>query len=105
MSDQVHSQTGPKIIYSIPKKGHDVVKEQLQLVGVTAMLLAAKYEEQYPPAIDDFVYITENTYSKADIRGMEIKIIHGINFMFGKPICLTFLRRFSKAGQVRVLLD
>lgn len=80
-------------------QAHDVVKEQLQLVGVTAMLLAAKYEEQYPPAIDDFVYMTDNTYSKADIRRMEIKIIHGINFMFGKPICLTFLRRFSKAGQ------
>lgn len=33
----------------------DVSKMQLQLVGVTAMFLASKYEEMYVPAIDDFV--------------------------------------------------
>lgn len=34
---------------------HDVSKMQLQLVGVTAMFLASKYEEMYVPAIEDFV--------------------------------------------------
>ena len=33
--------------------------KQLQLVGVTSMLLASKYEEMYPPEIGDFVYITD----------------------------------------------
>jgi cyclin A len=38
-----------------------VQRGKLQLVGVTAMLLASKYEEIYPPAVDEFVYITDNT--------------------------------------------
>jgi hypothetical protein len=85
-------------------KIEDVSKMQLQLVGVTAMFLASKYEEMYVPTIDDFVYMTDNTYTKAEIRRMEIKILQTLNFMFGKPLPLNFLRRFSKAGQVSFAL-
>lgn len=77
----------------------DVPKMQLQLVGVTAMFVASKYEEMYVPAIDDFVYMTDNTYTKAEIRSMEISILKQLDFMFCKPFPLHFLRRFSKAGQ------
>lgn len=77
----------------------DVPKMQLQLVGVTAMFVASKYEEMYVPAIDDFVYMTDNTYTKSDIRQMEISILRTLDFMIGKPLPLHFLRRFSKAGQ------
>lgn len=44
-----------------------VQRTKLQLVGVTAMLLAAKYEEIYPPAVDEFVYITDNTYNREQV--------------------------------------
>jgi hypothetical protein len=73
---------------------------QLQLVGVTAMFVASKYEEMYVPAIDDFVYMTDNTYTRQEIRQMEISILKTLNFMLCKPLPLHFLRRFSKAGQV-----
>lgn len=77
----------------------DVPKMQLQLVGVTAMFVASKYEEMYVPAIDDFVYMTDNTYTSAEIRAMEINILKTLDFLFCKPFPLHFLRRFSKAGQ------
>lgn len=41
-----------------------VSKSRLQLVGVTALLIASKYEEIYPPELKDFVYITDRAYSK-----------------------------------------
>jgi hypothetical protein len=63
------------------------------------MFVASKYEEMYVPAIDDFVYMTDNTYTKAEIRTMEIAILKQLDFMFCKPFPLHFLRRFSKAGQ------
>ena len=82
----------------------NVTKMQLQLVGVAAMFVACKYEEMYVPAIEDFVYMTDNTYTKSEIRQMEISILKTMNFMFSKPLPLHFLRRFSKAGRVRGLL-
>lgn len=79
---------------------HDVARGELQLVGVTAMLLASKYEEMYAPEIGDFVYITDNAYSKAKIRAMELKMLKACDFDLSNPLCLHFLRRNSKAGSV-----
>jgi len=77
-----------------------VQRKQLQLVGVTAMFIAAKYEEMYAPEIGDFVYITDNAYTPSQIREMEIKIMSVLKFDLGRPLPLHFLRRNSKAGQV-----
>ncbi|XP_053324760.1 G2/mitotic-specific cyclin-B1 [Spea bombifrons] len=79
---------------------HPVPKNQLQLVGVTAMFLAAKYEEMYPPEIGDFTFVTDHTYTKLQIREMEMKILRVLNFEIGRPLPLHFLRRASKIGEV-----
>lgn len=50
-------------------------RQNLQLVGVTALFIASKYEELYPPEIGDFVYITDETYNKSQILEMERRII------------------------------
>lgn len=44
-----------------------ILRDKLQLVGVTCMLIACKYEEIYPPIVKDFVYITDNAYSHQEI--------------------------------------
>lgn len=77
-----------------------VPKNQLQLVGVSAMFLAAKYEEMYPPEIGDFTFVTDHTYTKAQIREMEMKILRALKFAMGRPLPLHFLRRASKIGEV-----
>merc|ERR1719270_3237644 len=77
-----------------------VARRKLQLVGVTAMFIAAKYEEMYAPEIGDFVYITDNAYSQSQIREMEMDVLQVLRFDLGRPLPLHFLRRNSKAGQV-----
>ncbi|KAK3701789.1 hypothetical protein QZH41_009801, partial [Actinostola sp. cb2023] len=77
-----------------------VRKKDFQLLGVGALLLACKYEEMYSPQIDEFVYITDQAYSKEQIRHMEAIIFKALEFNLGKPLCLNFLRRNSKAGEV-----
>lgn len=44
-----------------------VAQAKLQLVGVAALLVAAKYEETYYPLINDFVRATNRSCSKADL--------------------------------------
>ena len=75
-------------------------RSDLQLVGVTAMLLASKYEEMYAPEIGDFVYITDQAYDKATIRRTESKMFAALDYELGDPLCLHFLRRNSKAAVV-----
>lgn len=75
-------------------------KCDLQLIGVTAMLLASKMEEIYTPEIRDFVYITDNAYSIVQIKACESKMAAMLEFNFGDPLCIHFLRRNSKAAKV-----
>ncbi|KAE8617605.1 hypothetical protein XENTR_v10009135 [Xenopus tropicalis] len=77
-------------------QGQPISRSKLQLVGVTSLFIASKYEEMYYPEISDFVYITDNTYSKAQIREMEMMILKELNFDLGRPLPLNFLRRASK---------
>nr|XP_046230738.1 G2/mitotic-specific cyclin-B1 isoform X2 [Scatophagus argus] len=79
---------------------HPVPKKQLQLVGVTAMFLASKYEEMYPPEISDFAYVTDRAYTTAQIREMEMTILRVLKFKLGRPLPLQFLRRASKIYEV-----
>lgn len=52
-----------------------VVKEEVQVIGVAAMLIATKYEEIYPPQLKDFVYITDNQCDANSILEMEMNIL------------------------------
>ena len=40
-----------------------VKKDDVQLIGVAAMLVATKYEEIYPPMLKDFVFISNGQCS------------------------------------------
>ncbi|NXF29437.1 CCNB2 protein, partial [Nyctibius bracteatus] len=80
-------------------QSHPVARKRLQLVGVTALLLASKYEEMLSPDIADFVYITDNAYTSNEVREMEIVILKELNFDLGRPLPIHFLRRASKAGE------
>ncbi|KAG9489442.1 hypothetical protein GDO78_005420 [Eleutherodactylus coqui] len=81
-----------------------ISRGKLQLVGVTALLVASKYEEMYSPEVMDFVYITDNAYSASQIREMEILMLRELNFDLGRPLPLHFLRRASKSCSVSVWL-
>lgn len=77
----------------------DTKRSHLQLVGVTALFIAAKYEELFPPAIADFIYITDDTYTGKQIRQMELQIFKALDCNLSRPLPIHFLRRFSKAAE------
>ena len=45
----------------------NVERKKLQLVGCAFMVIASKYEEIYAPSVDDFVYISDNTYTNKQL--------------------------------------
>jgi G2/mitotic-specific cyclin-B, other len=73
-----------------------VSKSRLQLVGVSSLLIASKYEEIYPPELKDFVYITDRAYTKQDVLEMEFLILNTLSFDITFPTSLRFLERYMK---------
>ncbi|XP_051179498.1 cyclin-A3-1 [Lolium perenne] len=74
-------------------------RQKLQLLGVSAMLIASKYEEISPPNVEDFCYITDNTYMKQELIKMESDILNILKFEMGNPTAKAFLRLFIRSGQ------
>ena len=74
-------------------------RRKLQLVGVTCMLLASKYEEIYFPEVRDFVYITDKAYSREEILQMEGVVLNALKFDLTVATPLVFLKRFLKAAK------
>jgi cyclin B len=66
-------------------------RDKLQLIAVSSLLIACKYEEIYPPEISSFVYITDNAYNKDDILNYEIKILGDLEYDLTYPTPLRFL--------------
>ena len=76
----------------------EVKRSQLQLVGVTCMWVAAKYEEIHPPKVAVFSYITANTYPKEEILQMEEMVLKKLNYELTVPTAKTFLQRLLQVS-------
>ena len=75
-----------------------VTRKNLQLVGVTAMLLASKYEEIWAPEVRDFVYISDKAYTREQILGCEKGMLNTLGFHLTVPTPFQFLSRLVKAA-------
>ncbi|PNT21751.1 hypothetical protein POPTR_009G165800v4 [Populus trichocarpa] len=75
-----------------------VVRKKLQLVGVTAMLLACKYEEVSVPLVEDFVLISDNAYTRIEVLDMEKLMVNTLQFNMSVPTPYMFMKRFLKAA-------
>lgn len=53
-----------------------------------------KYEEIYPPDVGEFVYITDDTYTKKQVLRMEHLILRVLSFDLTVPTPLAFLKDY-----------
>ncbi|KAK9756403.1 hypothetical protein RND81_01G094700 [Saponaria officinalis] len=74
-------------------------RQKLQLLGVSAMFIASKYEEIDPKPLEKFCDMTENTYTKQEVVDMEADVLRILKFEMGNPTVKTFLRKFIRAAQ------
>ncbi|ORX91880.1 hypothetical protein K493DRAFT_226949 [Basidiobolus meristosporus CBS 931.73] len=75
----------------------EVSIEKFQLVGTTALFIAAKYEEVSAPTINEMIYMVSGTYTCEELKNAEKFMINLLNYELGFPGPLSFLRRISKA--------
>ncbi|KAJ8729134.1 hypothetical protein PYW08_000715 [Mythimna loreyi] len=82
-----------------PEKDH-LSKEELQLLGASALFIASKFDERIPPLVDDFLYICDGAYTLSQLLKMEMNILRVVDFDLGIPLSYRFLRRYARCARV-----
>lgn len=71
--------------------------DRLQLVGITAMFIASKYEEVMSPHVANFKHVADDGFSVEEILKAERFMLAALNYDLSYPNPMNFLRRISKA--------
>jgi len=77
----------------------NVPRSQLQLVGITAVLIAAKYEEMWAMTVQECVSITANTYTKDEVLRMERTVLAALQFKLTVPTPFPLMARLLDVCQ------
>lgn len=72
----------------------EVMKQQLQLVGVTSLFVAAKIEEIYPPKISEFAYVTDGACTEDEITMQELLMLKVLRWDLSPMTCNSWLSLF-----------
>ncbi|KAL5722560.1 Cyclin-A1-1 [Ranunculus cassubicifolius] len=78
--------------------GNVMNRQRLQLLGVACTMIASKYEEICAPQVEEFCYITDNTYFKEEVLEMESAVLNYLKFEMTAPTAKCFIRRFVHAA-------
>ncbi|KAJ2909476.1 G2/mitotic-specific cyclin [Coemansia aciculifera] len=79
-----------------------VTVPKFQLIGITALWIACKYEESKVPHTDDLIFLTGGSYTAKEIFDTEITILTGIDFDLSFPNPMTYRRRVSQADEYNI---
>ena len=71
---------------------------KFQLVGVTAMFIASKFEEILAPSVEEFVFMCEKGYTREEILKGERIMLQTLDFQVSNYCSpYSWMRRISKA--------
>ena len=70
-----------------------VPRAQLQLLGVTCLWIASKFEDTGPPNLQEVVDITDNSYAAEDVLRLEAIVLAQLQYQLAVPTSLTFLHQ------------
>lgn len=71
--------------------------DRLQLVGITAMFIASKYEEVLSPHVGNFRHVADDGFTEEQILSAERYLLTALDYDLSYPNPMNFLRRISKA--------
>ncbi|GMM35362.1 B-type cyclin [Saccharomycopsis crataegensis] len=76
--------------------------EKFQLLAVSCLFIAAKYEEVYSPSVKNYAVVTDDGYVEQEILDAEKAVVEVLEFDLSYPNPMNFLRRISKADDYEV---
>ncbi|KAF4090859.1 hypothetical protein AMELA_G00030420 [Ameiurus melas] len=74
----------------------NVQKSTLQLIGISALFIAAKMEEIYPPKVHQFAYVTDGACTEDEILSMEVIIMKELNWSLSPVTPVSWLNIYMQ---------
>ncbi|KAM6302369.1 CCNO protein, partial [Podargus strigoides] len=72
-----------------------VAADCFQLLGVTALLIACKQVEVYPPSVKELLALCCGAFTRQQLRNLECIVLHRLSFDLAAPTISFFLEYFS----------
>ncbi|XP_062848171.1 G1/S-specific cyclin-E2 [Trichomycterus rosablanca] len=76
-------------------------KNQLQLIGITSLFIAAKMEEIYPPKLHEFAYVTDGACDEDEILEMELIMLKALNWELCPETVVSWLKLYSQVDSLK----
>ncbi|OWY98486.1 Cyclin [Phytophthora megakarya] len=97
---ELDSQTFHKAVNLVDRclKKIKINRKQFQLLGCACMMIAAKFEEVYGPNVEEFVYISDQTYTGEEMLDMEVQVLKALEYRVASTTCYGFIHRYMLAG-------
>lgn len=69
---------------------------KVQLLGITCIFVAAKFEERFAPTIESLLHLTDDSYVFSEVIQMELLVLKVLKFNLSVPTPMVFLERALK---------
>ncbi|XP_010883567.1 G1/S-specific cyclin-E2 isoform X2 [Esox lucius] len=79
----------------------DVEKDRLQLIGITALFIASKIEEIYPPKLHEFAYVTDGACDEDEILEMELVMLKALNWSLCPETVISWLKLYAQVESLK----
>ncbi|CAH8480700.1 unnamed protein product [Schistosoma turkestanicum] len=84
------------VLYAFLDRGQPLARREIQLMACAAIMVACKHEERQMPHLNEFLYITDNAYTKEEFIEAERRLLIAIDFAVHRPNPYVFLRRYAR---------
>ncbi|XP_060798679.1 G1/S-specific cyclin-E2-like [Neoarius graeffei] len=78
----------------------DTEKERLQLIGITALFIASKIEEIYPPKLTELAYVTDGACLEEEILQMELIMLKALNWDLCPETVVSWMKLYIQMASV-----
>ncbi|XP_018613648.1 G1/S-specific cyclin-E1 isoform X2 [Scleropages formosus] len=79
----------------------NILKTTLQLIGISALFIAAKLEEIYPPKVHQFAYVTDGACTEDEILSMELIIMKELKWSLNPMTPVSWLNVYMQMAYLR----
>lgn len=77
-----------------------IARDKLQLLGITTLFIASKYEEIYPPHIKEYIRVCDKAFTEEELIEMEAGVINSLKFKLTSSSSLRFIERYSRVAKL-----